>query len=95
MASHKNHQSKEYKLMRAVCFWLHDFKCFICKKTCDDLECHHINKISCDNHLDNLMPVCPACHKLIGMIAKFRLFTKSYIVSLIKKKKKQYEKLLF
>lgn len=81
--------------MRGVCLWLHDFRCFICKKPCNNLECHHINKVSYDNRMHNLMPLCPNCHKLVGMMKKLNLHSKEYILSLLENKLKQYKNMIF
>lgn len=38
-------------------------KCQICEKECDRLEIHHIDGDHGNNEIDNLILVCPSCHK--------------------------------
>jgi len=59
-----NHNTKEFRIMRSVCIWLHNHLCFNCKRIHFDLEVHHVNGISSDNKLTNLVPLCKSCHKL-------------------------------
>lgn len=61
-----NHHKKDYRFLRAVSLWLHDMTCYMCKKKFETLECHHINKDSTDNRIENFMPACNSCHKMLG-----------------------------
>lgn len=95
MAAHKNHQEQEYKIMRAVCLWLHDNKCFVCKKQFDSLDCHHIDKNSKNHVLYNLMPLCNEHHKIVGMFKELKQFSKTDINSLLLSKIEFFKSLNF
>ena len=86
MASHKNHQDPEFKHLREVVKWLHDYECYICKKKLNELDVHHLDKISTNHSLLNLVPACKPCHIYLGKVATLKPLTKSHINSLIWRK---------
>ena len=90
MAAHKNHQDAEYKHLREVVLWLHDYKCYVTKKFHPNLEVHHINKISTMHDIFNLIPVSPQVHKYLGKSAKLKQLTKEDIAELIIRKLEKY-----
>lgn len=90
MAAHKNHQDRHYKHLREVVLWLHDYKCFVSGEFHPNLEVHHINKISTDNSILNLIPVTPAIHLYLGKATKLNPLTKEHIRNLIKAKLEKY-----
>ena len=66
----KNHQTKEYRSIRAVSLWLHDNKCYSCFKVSDDHDTHHLDHDSTNNELNNIVPLCKGCHVLYHHIPK-------------------------
>jgi len=59
------HTTKKFRIIRSVVVWLYNSECFICLKKNEKLQVHHLNKINTDNRLENLIPLCSNCHKLI------------------------------
>lgn len=95
MASHKNHQQKEFKHLREVVKWLHNNKCYICNKPHEHIEVHHINKNSQDHRLQNLIPVCKPHHYFLGKMTTLELLSRKQIVALLEKKRKFYDNAVF
>jgi len=84
------YNKSSYRVMRGVSFWLWNFKCYFCDATSQALEAHHINGNNLDNNLQNLVPVCPACHKMVHRVSiKFHV-SNIKIVSLLLQKVKFY-----
>ena len=91
MSAHKNHQDPEFKHLREVVKWLHDYKCFICNKSLVQLEVHHIDKCSTNHELINLIPVCKECHIYLGKVVTLPKLTKPHIAILLEMKRNLYK----
>lgn len=90
MAAHKNHQQKDYKILRGVVIWLYNYQCAFCNLKTEDLETHHINKISSDNRLENIIPLCWKCHKLVHKMKIFEQVLKKQLIKLLKAKMESF-----
>ena len=84
MSNH--HQTKEFRLMRAVTIWLHNGKCAHCKKVFYNIEVHHIDKNPRNNQLINLKPLCKLDHNIYNKIPVQPYLTRQYIVILLLRK---------
>ena len=62
----KNHLSKEYRHIREVVLWLHDYTCYFCQEKIESLETHHLTKNSDTHSIFGIVPTCGKCHKLVG-----------------------------
>lgn len=83
MSAHRNHQQPEFRHLREVVLWLHDYKDYLDKQPYPDLEVHHLNKNSKDHNLFNLVPVCKKNHVYLGRLTKLPPLTKEQIKDLL------------
>lgn len=82
----KNHHSKEFRIMRSVVLWLHDFKCYNCDLYPITKDVHHLDHDNSKNTLQNLIPLCQSCHKFYHKIPPQPQFSAKKIVVLLLKK---------
>jgi len=81
-----NHNTKEFRLMRSVCIWLHEYKCYNCKKYNFSLHVHNQDFNNENNSLLNLLPLCGNCHKLYHRVnSAIRISSKTIVVLLLYK----------
>ena len=90
MAAHKNHQDPEFRHLREVVLWAHDYTCYICKKQFLVLEVHHLDKQSTNHSLMNLVPACKPCHIYLGRISKLKYLSKNDIRQILMNKIQKY-----
>ncbi len=66
--SNKN-KIDEYKNYRLKAFHIYEHKCALCEWDEDErvLEVHHINENRKDNSIENLIILCPICHKYLSL----------------------------
>jgi hypothetical protein len=79
----KHHNTKEYRHMREVVLWIHDYTCFLCLERNLKCETHHCDKVNTNNAITNLVPVCSPCHRLVHMVNDKVVITPSEIKELI------------
>ena len=57
--------SKEYQFIRPLIIHLYDYSCVSCGVISKNLEVHHVDKNTRNNHFNNLLPLCKNCHNLL------------------------------
>lgn len=81
-----SHNTKEFRLMRSVVLWLHNFTCNICKHYAFDLHVHHADHNNKNNDIRNLMPLCKSCHTMAHHVGVLEQISYTKIISLLLKK---------
>lgn len=58
-----NGEYSKFETNRAILFGNAEGKCQWCGVDCNRLECHHIDGNRRNNSIENLVVICPSCHK--------------------------------
>jgi len=88
----KPHHTKEFRLMRSVSLWLHNFICYNCNEQNYSCDIHHLDHDNRNNKLENLAPLCYGCHKIFHRIPKQNQISYKRLVVLLLRKVTIYSK---
>lgn len=71
----RNHQNREFKHRKEVIKFIYNYECQCCNEATEELEVHHDDRNSANNAWNNLIPLCPPCHRLVHMTGyRFNLY---------------------
>lgn len=59
------HPNYVFNKIKHIIVYIYDYKCQICGLQLKNLDVHHYDNNHNNNDVENLIPVCKSCHRLI------------------------------
>lgn len=80
------HNTKEFRSRRFIVLFVYDDKCFFDTSHAKATHVHHLDHINTNNSYLNLIPLCPACHRLIHKMPSLPPLKLSFFISQFQKR---------
>ena len=65
--------NQQFQKIKNVILYIHAYECFVCGFVSINNHVHHIDRNNGNNDPFNLLPLCPACHKMVHKLAAIKV----------------------